>query len=102
MEMHVITKSTNLHVYSSFPTLITRLGIIFVYILQLAFALYKISTIIMPPHVKMSIKHDIRELFLIFQLQTSSLSEIMQSCFTNITVTVVCFISLCHVNNNFN
>jgi hypothetical protein len=24
MEMHVITKSTNLHVYSSFPTLITR------------------------------------------------------------------------------
>ena len=24
MEMHVITKFTNLHVYSSFPTLITR------------------------------------------------------------------------------
>ena len=24
MEMHAITKSTNLHVYSSFPTLITR------------------------------------------------------------------------------
>jgi hypothetical protein len=24
MEMHVITKSTNLHVYSSFPTLIAR------------------------------------------------------------------------------
>ena len=25
MEMHVITKSTNLHVYSCFPTCITRL-----------------------------------------------------------------------------
>jgi len=40
-----------------------RLGIIFVKILHLAIA-RKISTNTMPPHVKMSILHDIGELFL--------------------------------------
>jgi hypothetical protein len=54
---------------SCFMLILTWGGIIFVYILELAFARYKISTIIMPPHVKMSIKHDIRELFLNFQLR---------------------------------
>jgi len=38
--------------------ILTWLGIIFVYILHFAIARCKLSTNIMPPHVKMSIKHD--------------------------------------------
>ena len=43
--------------------ILTWVGIIFDHILHLADAQCKISTNIMPTHVKMSIEHDMKELF---------------------------------------
>ena len=49
---------------SCFMLILTWLGIIFVFILHLAFARSKISIHIMRPHVKVSMGHDMGELFL--------------------------------------
>ena len=47
-----------------FMLILTWVGIIFVKILHLAVARCKIMTNVMPTHVKISIEHGIRELFL--------------------------------------